>query len=107
MTFCHPLSKLQADMIFCHPLSKSFSLLADSSHGIDLRRKNFKSELKEEYKPLFADSNPVTELLFGNDLGKDAKELTGQKKTVLVVLLKQPRYVAKHFITYYVRFSIP
>ena len=87
--------KLQADKIFCHPLSKSFNLLAESSHEIDLRRrKNFKSELKEEYKPLCADSNPVTELLFGNDLGKDAKELTDQKKTVLVVLLKQPRYVA-------------
>ena len=57
-------------------LSKSFSLLAESSHEIDLRRrKNFKSELKEEYKPLCADSNPVTELLFGSDLGKDAKEL--------------------------------
>ena len=66
-------------------LSKSFSLLADSSHAIDLRRrKNFKSELKEEYKPLCADNNPVMELLFGNDLGKDAKELTDQKKTVLV-----------------------
>ena len=66
-------------------LSKSFSLLADSSHAIDLRRrKNFKSELKEEYKSLCADNNPVTELLFGNDLGKDAKELTDQKKTVLV-----------------------
>ena len=66
-------------------LSKSFCLLADSSHAIDLsRRKNFKSEHKEEYKPLCADNNPVTELLFGNDLGKDAKELTDQKKTVLV-----------------------
>ena len=65
-------------------LSKSFSLLATSSHELDLRRRrNFKSELKDIYKPLCADNNPVTELLFGNDLGKETKELTDERKAVV------------------------
>ena len=65
-------------------LSKSFSLLATSSHELDLhRRRNFKSELKDIYKPLCADNNPVTELLSGNDLGKETKELTDERKAVV------------------------
>ena len=55
-------------------LSKSFTRLATSSHELDLRRRrDFKSELKDIYKPLCADNNPVTQLLFGNDLGKETK----------------------------------
>ena len=47
-------------------LSKSFSLLATSSHELDLhRRRNFKSELKDiNYKTLCAYNYPVTQLLF-------------------------------------------
>ena len=65
-------------------LSKSFTRLATSSHELDLRRRrDFKSELKDIYKPLCADNNPVTQLLFGNDLEKETKELTDKRKAVV------------------------
>ena len=62
-------------------LSDATSLLADSSHELDLRRRaGFRPELKEEFKSLCGESEPITDLLFGSELGSTVKNLSDTSK---------------------------
>ena len=56
-------------------------LLCESSHEIDLRKHwIFKSEMKEQYKALCSDANPVTGELFGDQLSTTVKDLNETNK---------------------------
>ena len=74
-------------------LSDSISLLCDSSHEIDLRRRTlFKGDMKTEYRLLCSDQNPVEDgLLFGTELGKSVKDFTEASKVTSKVTIKQKR----------------
>lgn len=74
-------------------LSYSISLLCDSSHEIDLRRRTlFNRDVKTEYRLLCSDQNLVEDgLLFGTELGKSVKDLTEASKVTSKVTIKQKR----------------
>ena len=62
-------------------LVKATALIADSSHELDLRRRqNFKPGLKPEYKSLCSDNAPVTTLLFGEQLSDQVKDIKETNK---------------------------
>ena len=62
-------------------LSDAISLLTDASHELDLcRRAAFCPNLKEDIWSLCGDTEPVTTLLFGKDLGGTVKTLTDTSK---------------------------
>ena len=62
-------------------LSQAIGILCDTSHEVDLRRRwLFKPEMKEEYKSLCSEANPVTGELFGDQLSQSVKELQETNK---------------------------
>ena len=62
-------------------ISQTIGILCDSSHELDLRRRwLFKSEMKEEYKALCSESNPVKGELFGDQLSQSVKDLNKTNK---------------------------
>ena len=62
-------------------LTHAMSLIASSSHQIDLRRRaSFKSELKDDFRSLCNETEPVTGLLFGEELGNTVKQLSETSK---------------------------
>ena len=62
-------------------ISQSIGILCGSSHELDLRRCwLFKSEMKEEYKALCSESNPVKGELFGEQLSQSVKDLNETNK---------------------------
>ena len=62
-------------------ISQTIGILCDSSHELDLRRRwLFKSEMKEEYKALCSESNPVKGELFGDQLSQSVKDLNETNK---------------------------
>ena len=62
-------------------ISQSIGILCGSSHELDLRRRwLFKSEMKEEYKALCSESNPVKGELFGEQLSQSVKDLNERNK---------------------------
>ena len=77
-------------------LSDSISLLCDSSHEMDLRRRTlFKGDMKTEYRLLCSDQNPVEDgLLFGTELGKSVKEL----RSKVTIKQKRPHGSGQNFL---------
>ena len=62
-------------------LSNAVSLLCDSCHELDIRRRiGFKHDIREEFRPLCGNSTPVTSMLFGDDLGESVKALAETSK---------------------------
>ena len=58
-------------------LSETLSLLADSCHDLDIRRRSlYRPHLHDNFKPLCSDTEPVTTLLFGDELNDTVKTLT-------------------------------
>ena len=49
-------------------MTNAMALLADTSHSLDImRRQFFREEFKEEYSQLCSDKYPVVDQLFGSD----------------------------------------
>ena len=62
-------------------LSQVIGILCHTSHEVDLHRRwLFKPEMKEEYKTLCSEANPVTGELFGDQLSQSVKELQETNK---------------------------
>ena len=77
-------------------LSDGISLLCDSSHEIDLRRR--KGDMKTEYRLLCSDQNPVDDgLLFGTELGKSVKDLTEAVTSKVTIKQKRPHGSGQDF----------
>ena len=78
-------------------LSDAVSLLTDSCHELDVRRREgFKQDLKEEYRALCSTTAPVTSLLFGEELSEAVKSLSDTIKVTKQIVgtsavTKQPR----------------
>ena len=60
---------------------QAIALIADSSHELDLRRRNlFTTGLKQEFKSVCSDNAPVTNLLFGEELSQQIKDIKETNK---------------------------
>ena len=74
-------------------LNDAIALIADGSHELDLRRQAIlKDELKSEFKALARESNPVKELLFGDELEKAVDDLKKSNKVTLTLAAKKKPY---------------
>ena len=62
-------------------LDDAIALIADGSHELDLRRRSLlKDQLKPEFRAPASETNPVTELLFGDDLEKTVDDMKKSNK---------------------------
>lgn len=68
-------------------LSDAVSLLCDSCHGLDVRRRvGFKQDMREEFRSLCSNSAPVTALLFGDELSESVKALSETTKVTKQII---------------------